>query len=224
MQLIEDHIFQAAEQLGRAFMRQHQRDLLGRGQQNVGRRDALARAARGRRVAGAGLEPDRQLHLRDRHGQVARDVDGERLERRDVERVDGGCSRFRFGGWRARSTRLGRKPASVLPPPVGAISSVSRPVPAWSSSANWCACGRQPRALNQPANGSGSPAGAASTIRLLFARIALLLDLPSPSHQFWRNSSRSSRGACPAKRRADRWIGFLAAIRPSFCSGWRFSR
>ena len=47
VQLIEDHIFQAAEQLGRAFMRQHQRDLLRRGQQNVGRQPcAAARAAR----------------------------------------------------------------------------------------------------------------------------------------------------------------------------------
>ena len=88
VQLIEDHIFEAAEQLGGAFMRQHQRDLLRRRQQDVGRQDALARAARGRRIAGARLESDRQLHLGDRHGQIARDVDGKRLERRDVKRMD----------------------------------------------------------------------------------------------------------------------------------------
>ena len=127
VQLVEDHIFEGAEQLGGALMRQHQRDLLRRGQQDVGRQHALAGAARGRRVAGARLEPDRQRHLRDRRGEVARDVDGQRLERRDIERVDRGRRASRFGGRRARSTRLGRKPASVLPPPVGAISSVSRP-------------------------------------------------------------------------------------------------
>ena len=60
MQLIEEHIFECAEQLGGAVMRQHQRNLLGRGQQNVGRQEALARAARRRRVAGAGLQLDRQ--------------------------------------------------------------------------------------------------------------------------------------------------------------------
>ena len=59
VQLIEDDEFEASEQLSRALVRQHQRDLLRRGQQNIGRQDALAGAARGRRVAGAGLELDR---------------------------------------------------------------------------------------------------------------------------------------------------------------------
>ena len=91
VQLIEDDEFEASEQLSRALVRQHQRDLLRRGQQNIGRQDPLAGAARGRRVAGAGLELDRQPHLRHRHGQIARDVDRQRLERRDIERVDRSC-------------------------------------------------------------------------------------------------------------------------------------
>ena len=64
-----------------------QRELLGRGEQDVRRVAALALALRGRRVAGAGLDADRQAHLGDRRLEVARDVDRERLERRDVERV-----------------------------------------------------------------------------------------------------------------------------------------
>ena len=53
------------------------------------------------------------------------------------------------------STRLGRKPASVLPPPVGAISKTERPACALAKSSNWCARGVQPRLANQRANGSG---------------------------------------------------------------------
>ena len=65
-----------------------ERDLLGRGDEDVGRLLALALAPRMRRVAGARLDADRQAHLRDRRFEIARDVDGERLERRDIERVD----------------------------------------------------------------------------------------------------------------------------------------
>ncbi len=42
---------------------------------------------RGRRVAGPRLEPDRQPHLGDRRFEIARDVDRQRLERRDIERM-----------------------------------------------------------------------------------------------------------------------------------------
>ena len=48
---------------------------------------ALPLAAVLRRVAGPRLDPHRQAHLLDRPGQIARDVGGQRLERRDVERV-----------------------------------------------------------------------------------------------------------------------------------------
>ena len=130
---------------------EQQRELLGRGEQDVGRIAPLALALRGRRVAGAGLEPDRQRHLGDRAFEVARDVDRERLERRDVERVQparaadaaaGGDERFlpacasTMARCSLNSTSVGRNPASVLPAPVGAISSAERPARALASSSS----------------------------------------------------------------------------------------
>ena len=87
VQFVEHDAPEVAEQIGRVGAGQQQRQLLGRGEQDVGRIAALALALRGRRVAGAGLDADRQAHLADRRFEVARDVDGERLQRRDVERV-----------------------------------------------------------------------------------------------------------------------------------------
>ena len=63
---------------------------------------------------------------------------------------------FGFSACSCNSTSVGRKPASVLPPPVGAISSDDRPARAFSSSASWWARGVQPRAANQRAKTSGS--------------------------------------------------------------------
>ena len=87
MQLVEDHALERAEQERRIVGGEQQRELLGRGEQDVGRIAALALALRDRRVAGARLEADRQSHLGDRTFEIARDVDRERLERRDVEGV-----------------------------------------------------------------------------------------------------------------------------------------
>src|SRR5262249_17899670 len=56
--------------------------------QDVGGRDALAGTLRWRRVSSARLESDGQAHLLDRRSKVARDIDGKRLERRDVECID----------------------------------------------------------------------------------------------------------------------------------------
>ena len=64
------------------------------------------------------------------------------------------CSPSR-GCW-ARSTSVGRNPASVLPPPVGAISSALSPAAAASSIAAWNGRSAQPRRANQAANGSGN--------------------------------------------------------------------
>ena len=76
-----------AEEIRRVGAGAEQRELLRRGEQDVGRIVALALALRRRRVAGAGLDADGQAHLGDRALQVALDVDRERLQRRDVERV-----------------------------------------------------------------------------------------------------------------------------------------
>ena len=49
--------------------------------------EALALTLVLRRVAGAGLDADWQAHFRNRIDQVAGDIDGQRLERRDIKRV-----------------------------------------------------------------------------------------------------------------------------------------
>ena len=148
MQFVQHHGLQAFEHLRRARMGHQQRQLFRRGQQNVGRRMALALAARGRRVAGAGLHRHGQIHLRDGRFQIARHVHRQRLQRRDVERVQArACGRV----WAcpARSIRLGRKPARVLPPPVGATSSTLCPARHGPPAPTDAARGVQPRAANQ---------------------------------------------------------------------------
>ena len=87
MQFVEHHAAEAVEQIRRVGRRQQQRELLRRGEQNVGRIAALTLALGGGRVAGAGLQPHGQAHFPDRNFQVARDVDRQRLERRDIEGV-----------------------------------------------------------------------------------------------------------------------------------------
>ncbi len=100
MQFVEDHALQRAEQIRRIGGRQQQRELFRRGEQDVRRIAALTRALRHRRVAGAGLDPDRQTHFGDRRFEIARDVDRERLQRRDVERVQAAERAGCFGRWR----------------------------------------------------------------------------------------------------------------------------
>ncbi len=87
VQLVDHHVTQMREELVRIPIGQHQRKLLGCGQQNVRRVVALALPPRLRRIAGAGLDADRQAHLRDRRFKVAADIDRKRLQRRQIERV-----------------------------------------------------------------------------------------------------------------------------------------
>ena len=61
----------------------------------------------------------------------------------------------------ASSVSDGRKPASVLPAPVGAISSTDLPACAVASRSTWWARGDQPRSANHFRNGSGSCGGGA---------------------------------------------------------------
>ena len=68
-----------------------------------------------RRVAGAGLDADRQPHFRNRRFEVARDVDRERLQRRDVEGVQAaGAAHVAADG--DKSAFLGR--AACCSPPL----------------------------------------------------------------------------------------------------------
>ena len=110
MQLVEDHALERAEQIRRIVGGEEERELLGRGEQNVGRIAALTLALRDRRVAGAGFEADRQPHLGDRTLQVARDVNGERLQRRNVEGVQAaGAADAAAGGNELFSQRRSRE-------------------------------------------------------------------------------------------------------------------
>ncbi len=91
MQFIEDDRIEIGEQVAAVGMAQQERKLFGRRHEDVGGLRALALAAADRGVAGARLGADRKPHLLDRRRHVARDVDGQRLQRRDVERVQAGA-------------------------------------------------------------------------------------------------------------------------------------
>ncbi len=88
MQFVEDDIAQVCKEALRLAIGDQQRQLLGRGEQDVGGRELLALALALRRIAGARLDADGQAHLADRLHQVALDINRERLERRDIKRVD----------------------------------------------------------------------------------------------------------------------------------------
>ena len=87
MQFVNDHAFQAGEKLCRIEVAQQQRQRLGRGHQQIRWPFALAQPSALWRIAGAALGPHRQLHLGNRRLEVALDVGRQRLQRRDVERV-----------------------------------------------------------------------------------------------------------------------------------------
>ena len=87
VQFVEDYAFERTEQKGRVGGGEQERELLRRRQQNLRRIAALTLTLRGRGVAGPRLDADRQPHLGDRGFQVARDIDRECFERRDVKRM-----------------------------------------------------------------------------------------------------------------------------------------
>ncbi len=124
--------FSEPKSRGEIAMRQHQRELLRRRHRMSGaRRSAGLGVPAG--VARARLDRHGQGHVQDGLGQVAGHVHGQRLEGRNVERVQATS-----GGRRLRSsTSVGRKPASVLPAPVGATQQRRMPACASASSRSW---------------------------------------------------------------------------------------
>ena len=87
MDLVEHHPGQPAEDPRRLRVGQEQRQRFRRGQQDLRRVHPLARPLRGAGVAAAVLDADREPHLGHGSREVAPDVRGQRLQRRDVERV-----------------------------------------------------------------------------------------------------------------------------------------
>ena len=110
VQFVEHDAFQRREQVRRVVGRQQQRELFRRGQQDVRRIFALALPPRHRRVAGAGFDPDRQLHIGDGAFKIAGDVHRQRLQRRDVERMQSAAAGYAAPGRRelCRGLRSGR--------------------------------------------------------------------------------------------------------------------
>ena len=130
--LVDDARLGAGEQLLRA-PGQHQVQRLGRRDQDVGRLAQHRLALALRRVAG----PHRDAQIRSdpaqRHAQVAVDVVGQRLERRDVHEPDPPpCRPVRaprspgLAGWPAGRSPTGTRPASC-PTPSGPRSGRARP-------------------------------------------------------------------------------------------------
>ena len=81
MQLIEDDRAHVAEHPRRVGMRDQKRDLLGRGEQNVRRNQALALPPPGWRIPGARFDAQTQPHFLDRGQQIALHIDCQRLQR-----------------------------------------------------------------------------------------------------------------------------------------------
>ena len=86
----------------------------------------------------AGVSPvrvsmrDRQAHLADRLAEVALDVDGQRLQRRDVERVDAAMRLARLAlrpRRRDRSASAGSRPASCRRRSARSAAPIARPAP-----------------------------------------------------------------------------------------------
>ena len=78
---------QGGEQRRGIRQRQQYRKALGCGEQDMRRDLALAGAPVGGRVAGTGLDADRQIDLLDRPHEVAGNIDRKRLQWADVEGV-----------------------------------------------------------------------------------------------------------------------------------------
>src|SRR5690606_16330426 len=72
----------------RVLGRNQQGQLLRRCQEDIRRRKFLTLALVCGRIAGSCLDGNVELHLFDRLAEIALDVDRQRLERRNVERVD----------------------------------------------------------------------------------------------------------------------------------------
>ena len=88
--LVDDDAGEGGEDRRGLLVGEHQGEGFGGGQQDVRRVDALAGAGGGLGVAGAVLDADGEVHLGEGGGEVAADVGGERLQRRDVEGVQAG--------------------------------------------------------------------------------------------------------------------------------------
>ena len=114
VQLVDHHPPQRGEQRGAVRIGQQQRQRFRRGQQHLRRPRPLASLVLRWRVAAAGFHLQGQTHLGDRRHQVALHILCQRLQRRDVERVQPLGRRLAAkGGGRERGQR-GQKPGQCF--------------------------------------------------------------------------------------------------------------
>ncbi len=88
MQFVEHDRVEVGEETFRVARGKEERQLLRCRQENVGWHELLPLPLVQRRIPGSGFDADREADLRNRLVEVAGDIDGERLQRRNVERVD----------------------------------------------------------------------------------------------------------------------------------------
>ena len=87
MDLVHNHAFEVGKEFLGMIGGKKQRELFRRGQQYVRRRPSLALTHMGRRIPRPAFDPDAKPHVLDRPHQVALHICCQRLQRRDVERV-----------------------------------------------------------------------------------------------------------------------------------------
>ena len=184
--------------------------LLRRRQQNLRRIAALALALRARRIAGARLDADRQPHLGNRRFQIARDIDGERFERRNVKRVQPALAADAAAGGDTRRVAL------LLPSPLwGGVGGGGREV------------GRKRRRLrvtSRPPTPTLPHKGGGSRSRKRRGTRLELHSTPPGSAKIPPRSCRrrSARSAAPSARPAP-WPTVPADARAASSRGWRTS-
>ena len=149
-----------------------------------------------------------------RRPQVALDVVGQRLERRDVQDRTGRAPRASGAGlgWVASRSRHQRNAARVLPLPVGAWMSVCRPLEIAAQPRAWASVGASKLARNQSrtagengASGSGTAGGGHGARSI------------ARDGQFRPDVRLRVTSMVPARKRAE-WPGRRAAW-PLLCAG-----
>ena len=107
---VDHHRLEPREHLEAVRIGEQQAEAFGRGQQNLRRSHPLPRLAVGRRVAGPRLDPDIEAHLVKRAEQIALHIDRQRLQRRNIERVQAfsRVSRSDRRAWQKPRQRLAR--------------------------------------------------------------------------------------------------------------------
>ena len=88
MELVEDNGFEPAKELSRFAMGEQKGQLFGRCEQDMRRTLRLPCALMGGRVACAGFNREGQAHLGNGGFKIARNINGQRFKRGDVERVE----------------------------------------------------------------------------------------------------------------------------------------